>query len=431
MHDRIIAAAESLRDELVATLTAAIAIASVNPAYPGERAEEHLGREGDVSRLLAGLYERAGAEVDVFGVTPGRENVVGTVRGTGGGRSLLFNGHVDVVPGGPAEEWDDGDPWSGRVAGGNVWGRGACDMKGGLVSQAFAALALCDAGVRLRGDLILEAVVGEETMEHGLGTTACVERGYRADAAIVAEASAPPVPLSVVPVTPGVMRFIVHIEGKKAHPAMRGSTIHAGGEGWDAGVNAVDKAVHVYQAVRAREEEWALTRRHPLFAPGQFVIHPGVLVASPRGKLDPFTIADQATIDYIVIYHPDEPAEAVRAEIEELVMDAARLDGWLRAHPPVVEWKHHWAPSAVATDHPIVAAACRAHEAATGSPPRVVGWSAVHDGTFLNAAGIPAICYGPGDIRAAHAANEHVSIDELVTAAKTYALLAADWCEVA
>jgi acetylornithine deacetylase len=429
-HD-VCAAVEALRDELVGSVAEAVRIPSVTPTYPGVDYDEHIGAEARVSRLIERLLTTAGAQTDVFGAVEGRENCVGVVRGSGGGRSLILNGHVDVVPGGPADEWRHGDPFSGAVDDGAVWGRGACDMKGGVLAQAFAALALRNAGVTLAGDLLLEAVVGEECMEHTLGTTACLERGYRADAAVVGEPSAPPVPLGVVAITPGVTRFIVTIEGKRTHPAMRGMTIHPGTEdAFSIGVNAVDKAFLIYEALRRREEEWGLTKRHPLFTPGQFVIHPGVVVASPRGQLDPFFIADHAMLDYIVIHHPDEPIEDVRREVEDVVATASRLDGWLRDHPPVVEWRHHWPPSRVAPDHPIVAATCRAHEQAHGETAKVVGWAAVHDGTFLNQGGVPAISYGPGDIRQAHAVDEHVPIAELVRACKTYALLAIDWCGV-
>jgi acetylornithine deacetylase/succinyl-diaminopimelate desuccinylase family protein len=424
-------AVDQLADELTGAVSSAIRIPSVTPTYPGVEYSEHVGKEGAVSRLVGDLLGAAGCDVDLFAVKEGRENCVGVLRGAGDGRSLILNGHVDVVPGGPAADWGDGDPYSGRIADGHVWGRGACDMKGGLLASVYAVIALQRAGVRLAGDLIVEAVVGEEAMEHQFGTSACVERGYRADAAIVAEPSAPPVRLGVVPVTPGVLRFVVTIIGKRTHPAMRGSTIHPGGGGWEIGVNAVDKAFHVYQALRLREEEWGLTRRHPLFAPGQFVIHPGVVVASPRGQLDPFFIADHATLDYIVIYHPDEEAEVVRAEIGDVVATAARLDGWLRTHPPTIEWKHHWPPSRVDPAHPIVTATCRAHEAVTGHEAAVFGWSAVHDGTFLNQAGIPAIACGPGDIRLAHAVDEHVPMNDLIEACKTYAVLAAGWCGLA
>ena len=376
------------------------------------------------------MLASAGAELDVFGEVAGRENCVGVVRGAGGGRSLIFNGHVDVVPGGAAEEWRHSDAFSGVVEDGCIYGRGACDMKGGLLAQVFAAVALRRSGIALSGDLTVEAVVGEECMEHTLGTSACIARGYRADAAVVAEPSAPPVSLGVVAITPGVTRFIVTIVGRRTHPAMRGMTIHPGADAFSIGVNAVDKAFLIYQALRQREEEWGLTKRHPLFTPGQFVIHPGVVMASPRGQLDPFFIADHATLDYIVIHHPDEAIEGVRAEVEDVVATVAHLDGWLRDHPPAIEWKHHWPPSRVAPDHPIVSAACSAHELAHGGPAQVVGWCAVHDGTFLNQAGVPAISYGPGDVRQAHAVDERVSVDELVRACKTYALLAIEWCGV-
>jgi acetylornithine deacetylase len=426
----IAAAVDALAGDLVAAAAGALRIPSVNPRYPGEVYEDHVGGEGAVTALLAELHARAGCTVDRFGLEPGRENCVGTLAGAGGGRSLILNGHVDVVPPGPVEEWTGGDPWSGRVADGRLWGRGACDMKAAVVAQAFAALALREAGVTLRGDLVLQAVVGEETMEHGLGTTACVERGHRADGAIVGEASNPPAPLCVYPATPGVLRCIITIHGRRAHPGMRGRTIHAGGGGWDVGVNAIDRAFVIYEALARLEREWALTKVHPLFPPGQFGIQPGVFVGSPRGQLDPFFIPDHATLDYIVIHHPDESEAAVRAEIEAVVAAAAATDGWLRAHPPECDWVHAWPPSSVDPGHPLVAAACAAHEASAGEPALVGGWTAVHDGTYLNAAGIPAIGYGPGDLRHAHAPDERVAIDELVAATRTYALLAADWCGV-
>ena len=246
----VCALVDGLRDELVGAVADAIRIPSVTPTYPGVDFDEHIGREGRVSRLIEGLLAAAGAETDVFGEVAGRENCVGLLRGSGGGRSLIFNGHVDVVPGGAASEWRHGDAFSGAVDDGAVWGRGACDMKGGLLAQVFAAIALRRAGVALTGDLTVEAVVGEECMEHALGTSACIARGYRAEAAVVAEPSAPPVPLGVVAITPGVTRFIVTIEGKRTHPAMRGMTIHPGADAFSIGVNAVDKAFLIYQAWR-------------------------------------------------------------------------------------------------------------------------------------------------------------------------------------
>jgi len=426
--DRIIAAVEELQSELIDAVSEAIRIPSINPRYPGQSYDDVVGGEGEVARYMASIYRQIGCETDLFAIEPGRENCVGVLRGRTGGRSLIYNGHIDVVPPGPAEQWTSGDPWSGHVAEGKIWGRGSCDMKAGVVAQAFAARALRSAGVELRGDLILEAVAGEEMMEHELGTTACIERGYRADAAVVSEASAPPTPLAVAPVTPGVMSFTISVEGKATHTSMRGETIRAGGYGAAVGVNAIDKAFIVYGALRHLEDEWSLTKRHPLFRPGHFTIQVGVFVGAPRTGQVPFFVPDLATMECIVWYPPDDDPDSVRGEIERQVSASAELDSWLRAHPPVVEWRHHWPASILDPSHPIVGATCRAHERASGDRATVNGFPAVEDATFLNQAGIPAISYGPGDLRVAHANDEHVEIGELLVATKTYALLAADWC---
>ena len=157
---RAVTAVDALADDLVRTLSEVIAIPSVNPKYPGQVYDDVVGLEGRVSRLVGEIYADAGAEVETWAVEPGRDNAVGTLKGSGGGRSLILNGHVDVVPPGNPDRWESGDPFSGRIDGDRIWGRGASDMKAGLVAQAFAAKALQRAGISLRGDLILQAVVG-------------------------------------------------------------------------------------------------------------------------------------------------------------------------------------------------------------------------------------------------------------------------------
>jgi acetylornithine deacetylase/succinyl-diaminopimelate desuccinylase family protein len=425
--DRIVAQVDALAGELVSAVSAAVRIPSITPRYPGQDYAELVGGESRVSRFVADVYRRAGAEIDVFALEEGRENAVGVIAGSGGGRSLIFNGHVDVVPPGDAS-WRGGGPWSGLVEDGRIWGRGSCDMKAGVLAQAFAAIAIAQAGVRLRGDLVLEAVVGEEMMEHELGTTACIERGYRADAAVVSEPSGPPDRLAVVPVTSGILSFTLSVEGKATHASMRGETITDGGYGAEVGVSAIDKAIDLYRALRSLEREWGRTKRHPLYRPGHFAIYPGVFVGGPTSGLVPFFIADAARIEYVVIHHPGESADEVRAEIERHVERAAALDPWLREHPPTVTWNHAWPQSVVDVGHPIVGATCAAHERASGEAAQLRGFAAVDDASFLTAAGIPAISYGPGDLRVAHAVDEHVEIAELMTATRTYALLAASWC---
>lgn len=431
-----LAEVDRLTDDLLDAVSRAVQIESVNPKYPGQNYADVVGGEGEVSRFVAGFYEQLGADVDLFAIEPGRENAVGVWKGTGGGRSLIYNGHVDTVPPGDPGNWTSGSPFSGKIESDRIWGRGSTDMKGGVLAQAFAALAIANAGVRLAGDLILEAEVGEEVMDHLCGTTAIIERGYRAEAAVVSEPSAPPDALAIVPITSGLWWFSVTVRGKATHASMRGETFRAGGLGPEVGVNAIDKGVQIFQAIRQLEDQWGLTKRHPLFAPGHFTIHPGVVTGGPRGVLVPFVVSEFMTIEYCIWYHPDEKPEDVRREVEEHIRRTAELDPWLRDHPPETEWKLNWPASVVSPDHPIVDAVGAAHERAArgtrfeGRPP-IRGFAAVEDTAFLNIGGIPAISYGPGDIRVAHADDEYVLIDELVTTTKTYAMLALDWCGVA
>ena len=136
----------------------------------------------------------------------------------------------------------------------------------------------------------------------------------------------------------------------------------------------------------------------------------------------PFFISEFMTIEYCCWYHPDEDPEDVKQEIEEHVMRAAQLDPWLRDHPPVLEWKLNWPAFSVDPDHPICTAVADAHELPPRHPLRRAarghGFAAVEDATFLNLGGVPAISYGPGDLRVAHADDEHCLIDELVTSAR-------------
>jgi acetylornithine deacetylase len=423
----------TLQDELVQTVSDAVKIESVNPKYPGQIYDDVVGGEGRVSEYMAKVYRDLGCDTDLFAVEPGRENAVGVLRGNGGGRSLIFNGHVDVVPPGDSANWKSGSPFSGKIEHDRIWGRGSTDMKGGVVAQAFAARAIQQAGLRLKGDLILEAVVGEEVMDHECGTTATIKRGYTADAAVVSEPSAPPDALAVVPITPGLWWFAVTVRGKATHASMRAETFRAGGLGPAVGVNAIDKGVYIFTALRQLEDIWGLTKHHELFAPGHFTLHPGVVIGGPRGVLVPFVVSEFMTIEYCVWYHPADDPAAVRAEIEEHIARAAQLDPWLRENPPETEWKLNWPASIVEPSHPICATVSAARACATegtrfAGPTPVRGFAAVEDTSFLNAGGIPAISLGAGDIRVAHADDEYVFIDELMAACRTYALTALEWC---
>ena len=433
LTERVLSAVDERRDELVDAISKAVQIPSVNPRYPGQVYEEMVGGEGEMSRFVAGIYAELGAEVDVFGLEPGRENAVGVIRGSGGGRSLIYNGHVDVVPPGRSENWRH-DPFSGLIDEDRIWGRGSTDMKAGVLAQAFAARALKHSGVRLRGDLILEAVVGEECMNNDIGVSATVERGYRADAAIVAEPTTGKNPLAVMPTSPGQLWFTLTVHGKVTHAANRGQTLHPTGTGEAPGVSAIDKGLVILEGLRRLEQQWAFSKRHPLYRPGQFTIMPGILEAGTTGVQFPLFVPEQMRTEYLVWCPPDDDPDEVKTQIEEHVRHIAATDDWLRDHAPRVDWRLHWPANSPPGDE-ITAAMCAAQErAAEGTrfttPPEVAGFPAVDDASWLTSAGIPAISYGPGDLAVAHADNEFVRIDEVMCATRAFALLAIEWCGV-
>ncbi|HYB05077.1 MAG TPA: M20/M25/M40 family metallo-hydrolase, partial [Nitrososphaerales archaeon] len=268
---------DAMRDEIIDLCRNLVQRQSVNPKYPDADSEKYLGGEKACNEFLATELSGFGCKVDLFEKAPQRINLVSTLKGAGEGRSLIINGHIDTVPFGNLAMWADRDPLSGSIREGKLFGRGACDMKAGIAAFSKAAKAIIRAHFSLKGDLILETVVGEETMDHVLGTTAAVERGYKADAAIVAE----PTSLSLNPVTQGVLLMSVMVEGKSAHTTSRDLMIRPGGGGDEIGVNAVEKGVKVLEAIQQLELQWGMTKTHPLYNPGHFVIHPGIIEGAP------------------------------------------------------------------------------------------------------------------------------------------------------
>lgn len=432
----VLDAVDRLAPRIVESVAEAIRIPSINPKYPGQDYKKLVGGEGDVSALMNHLHREAGASTELISVEKGRDNACARIAGTGGGRSLLLNGHVDVVPPNREGLWQN-TPFSGLITDDAVHGRGATDNKGGTVATAFAAIALANAGIRLKGDLVLQAVVGEEVGDHLSGTTAALEAGYGADAAIVSEPSnftdAAP---NIVPTTPGLLWFSLSLVGKAAHSGLRGLTIHPTLEGEALGVNTIDKFWIIYHALRQLEDTWAQRDRHPLFRPGYFNLLPGVIRGNPEGVLVPFFLADTLTVEYCVYHHPGRSNDEVMAEIEQTVRQACANDPWLNAHQPVFDWKLLWPPYTAPAQHDLIPAVMKAHSDAVGgfdvaTPPQQEGFLGVCDLTWMDARGIDGLVYGPGVGRTAHAENEYVPIHQLITAVKTYALSAMDYCGVA
>jgi acetylornithine deacetylase len=420
VRDAIVEAVDAQRDDLIELLRELVACRSENPKLltDPERQEEGRAGEADCQTAVAGHLSALGMEIDRFEALPGREDVVGTLPGSGGGRSLILNGHVDVVPVGDLALWPH-DPWAGEIVDGRLWGRGSCDMKAGIAAGIGALRALRDCGIRLSGDVVFQSVVDEES--GGPGTHAAIARGHRADAAIVLEPTAG----AVLPVEGGVEWLRVTIHGVAGHSAVRYRSVHAGGQG--TAVNAIEKAAKVLAAVQELERHWGNTKVHPLMPRGITTINPGMIAGGTPALSN---MVDECTLWLSLKFLPSERREDVRAEFEDYVTRVAGVDPWLRDHPPEIEWEVagvSFPPAEIPLDHPLCEAVGGAYREVLGEP-EWKGFEAVCDLAWLAEAGIPGLIYGPGDAVQAHTTAEYVALDDLLAATKVVALALVAWC---
>ena len=432
VRTNVLRAVDSLKDELVQLVCDTVRIPSVTPMSAGFGSSDtavEISGETRVNHAFKPVMESCGLETDLWEVEKGRANLVGIWRGKGRGRSLLLNGHVDVVPPGPSEKWTVAGSWSGEIIAGKIYGRGSTDMKGGIAAAIFAMKALLKAGYRPKGDVFIQSVVGEETMETSAGTGAALQRGYGAEAAIVCEASGPPYRLSINTASPGLVVMQVKVRGKAAHISMRDELIRPGGLGAAVGVSAIDKAFLIYQALLKLEEKWGQTKRHPAFTrPGHFVLYPTVIQG---GDMMAASIPEECSMMYIVWHPPQDTPEGVAAEIQAYIARFVQTDPWLRENPPEVYVPlFSWPPFETSPEEPICKAAAAASEAVFNRPAIMYGAAYTSDASFIRQAGIPTILVGPGSIEVAHGFNEYVAIQDLMDAAKLYAMTIVEWCGI-
>lgn len=382
--------------------------------------------ESEGQHRLARHLDALGMELDLWeldlpaltadpgfpGMEAPREEGWGLVGSFGGddGPTLVLNGHLDVVPSGDPRAWTV-DPWTATVRDGRVLGRGACDMKAGLTCQLLALEVLRAAGVKLRGSVQLQSVVGEE--DGGLGTFATLKRGHTGDLAVVSE----PTAMAIVPAAAGALTFRLRVVGLAAHGSMR-----------DEGVDAVEKYLRVHQALRALER-----RRnrdvHPLMA-GYVIPYPlsvGTVRAGDWASSVPDLLVAEGRLGVAL----GEDVADARRELEECVAQVSADDPWLSTHPVTVEWYGgQFAPGQLPTSSPLLRQVSEAHESLHGSAPEVRGVPYGSDLRLLTAAGVPTVHYGPGSIRQAHAPDEWVAVQEMVQVTRTLVLLAAQVCGV-
>jgi len=348
------------------------------------------GDELAAAEALAGWCREAGLQVSMQEVEPGRPNVLATLRG-GKGPHTLLTGHIDTVPVGGG--WTR-EPHGAEIVGGRLYGRGACDMKGGLAAMLGAIVALRARGERPAGDVTLAAMVGEE--EDSAGTRAMVERGVKADRAVLSE----PTAMQLVVANRGLLNYRIVVKGASVHasaPAL--------------GRNAVTAASRIALELEAIGERLS-QRQHPVFGP------PSLTVGTMHGGTRPYVVPDRCEIEVDRRLNPGESAEQVVKELEDAIGRVRQRLPWLEAE---IVAGPDYVPFEIPADHPLVHSMQKAM-AAVGVPARISSWRAASDAGFLvHGAGIPCVLFGPGDIeQAAHRPDEWIDLADLDVAQRVF-----------
>lgn len=386
------------------------------------------GDEAAIQRFLADTMSKMGLVVDQWetnweelkkhpGYRPvdrgyeGRPNIVATWKGTGGGRTLLLNGHSDVIPVGD-QGWSD-SPWSGVIREGRLYGRGSADMKSGVAGHVMAVASLIALGLRPKGDVYINVVVDEEVSGHG--TLDTVIRGYKADAGISGETS----DLAIQPACIGRIWFEIEINGKPAGIQRRYE-----------GVSGIELGYRITQAVTALEAERVAAVKHPMY-PRAIDAIPCAIGSFQAGNY-PSAFPATCLLKGSIATVPGEDHEGVKQRLVDWVARAAGEDPWMRLHPPKVRFVGYDAQaSEIPQDHPIVMTVARNYREVAGRDPEMSGRQGAADTRFLNVYGnTPTVIFGPGSTSVMHSDDEYVAIDDYITAIKVMALSICDWCGV-
>ena len=334
-----------------------------------------------------------------------RYNVYATFKGKKGGKSILFNSHIDVMPADEVDEWTT-PPFEPDIRDGKMYGRGTADMKAGLMASAMAVILIQDAGLEIPGDVIITSVCDEEG--GGNGSMQAVMRGLKADGVVNCENCNKNLLLAHM----GWVFFKVEFEGKACH---------SGGK--KNGVSAIDKAIKVIQALNEMEHEWLLEYKHPLLPPPNLNV--GVIEGGTAGS----TVPDYCSFSTCVHYIPNMMShDQVIREFTERVERTARGDAWMAEHPPKITVYQAGNGFEQEADHPFVDAICKAYETQMGSKVKIDGCMCGNDARlWKNIADSPTVIYGPGYLAQCHGVDEWVEIEDYLNVILVYAELILEW----
>lgn len=417
----IAAAAHALRADAVAMLGELVRHPSL------------LGHEQSAQAFMAETFDGLGLRVDAFqideeklrahpGYSPsivsyeGRTNVVGIHRPGGPfkGNSLIFNGHIDVVPTGAEVLWTH-TPFSGKVEGDRLYGRGASDMKAGIVAYTIAYKALRSVGLEPASPVYFQSVIEEECT--GNGALACLVAGYRADAAVITE---PIAENGIMTCQMGVLWLAIEVLGKPVHASVA-----------QTGVGAIDFTLYLFAELKKLEDKWnAPSARYRSFA------HHNHPVNFNLGKIDggewASSVPSACRADVRLGFYPDMKVAKVKAEVEAVLAAAYAAHPAHAALSYKIVYEGFQADGChVPDDAPIVAAISQCHKDVVGADLVPTAFTGTTDAKFFNLYGeTPAICYGPSGGANIHGIDEWVSIDSMMQTAAVLAVFMARWCGV-
>lgn len=343
-----------------------------------------------------------------------RPNVVGTFRGTGGGRSLILNGHIDTVTIEPTHEWTR-DPFGAEIDNGLMYGRGTSDMKGGLMAAMLAMTYLREAGASLRGDVILQSVVNEE--HAGNGTLDLVRRGYRADAAIVLE----PTNNAICVSHPGGLYWQVTVPGVVRSPGARWAGEHM------EGVSAIEKLPAVIEALLHVEKIYNATKTDDPMEEGRVPF--ALTIGKVAGGHYETATASEAVLRGGAYFSPVAgEVHEVMGQFRDSIAAANSGDDFLNTHPAQLEFLHH---DDSTRQSPQIPLAVQMGEVLTErgiSGEAKAGPFACDMRHLVNQGNIPTIIFGPGSIAQAHKPDENITVQEYLDCIEHLIAFIWSWC---
>ncbi len=325
--------------------------------------------------------------------------------GRGGGRRVILSGHLDVVPPSDPATWT-ADPWGAEIRDGRLYGRGACDMKGGVAAILAAVRALGASGDldRLGGELLVGLVPSEE--DGGQGTLSAIRAGATGDLAIITE----PSNLDVVVAHAGAITFRLTVPGRAAHASQRRE-----------GVSALDKLFVLARALEADEARRNAAESDPLMT-ALGLPYPTIIGIVNGGEWAS-TVLDRVIADGRYGVRLGQTVGEAEAELRAAIEAACAADDFLREHPATVEITGgRFGSARVPSDHPLPRGLADVVEGVTGRRPALLGEPYGADmQMFVNHGDTPCVIFGPGDVRVAHSADEFVPLDEVETCARVLA----------